>query len=54
MPSSLENLAGFYVPNPNEVGANGSAGSVYVPVGTPASLIDSGVNKPTDYFQAND
>ncbi len=54
VPLTLGNtLAGFYLPNPTEVGANGSAGSVYVPVGTPASLIDSGINKPTDYFQAN-
>ena len=46
-------LKGFYMPNPTEVGKNGAAGSVYVPVGTPTSLIDTGKNKPTDFFQAN-
>ena len=49
-------LAGFYLPNPNEVGANGAAGSgrVYVPQGAAAvGLVDVGINKPTDYFQAN-
>ncbi len=48
-------LAGFYLPNSTEMGANGAAGSgrVYIPEGTPAALIDNGINKPTDYFQAN-
>ena len=49
-------LAGFYLPNPNEVGANGAAGSgrVYVPEGAAAvGLVDVGINKPNDYFQAN-
>ena len=56
VPLSLgKTLAGFYVPDPTEVGANGAAGSgqIYVPQGLPASLIDTGVNKPKDYFEAN-
>ena len=56
VPLSLgKTLAGFYVPDPTEVGANGAAGSgrVYVPQGLPATLIDTGINKPSDYFQAN-
>ena len=49
-------LAGFYLPNTDEVGANGAAGSgrIYVPAGAAAvGLVDSGVNKPNDYFEAN-
>ena len=56
VPLSLgKTLAGFYVPDPAEVGANGAAGSgqIYVPQGLPASLIDTGKNKPSDYFEAN-
>ena len=48
-------LAGFYLPDTAEVGANGAAGSgrVYVPTGVPATFIDTGKNKPKDYFEAN-
>jgi outer membrane receptor protein involved in Fe transport len=48
-------LAGFYVPDPNNIGANGAAGSgqIYVPEGTPAAFIDTGKNRPSDYFQSN-
>ena len=48
-------LAGFYLPDTAEVGANGAAGSgrVYVPTGVPATFIDTGKNKPKDFFESN-
>ena len=48
-------LASFYLPDPTEVGTNGAAGSgkVYVPSTAPSTIIDTGTNKPTDFYQAN-
>ena len=48
-------LASFYLPDPTEVGTNGAAGSgkVYVPSTAPGTIIDTGTNKPTDFYQAN-
>ena len=46
-------LAGFYLPDPAEIGKNGGPGSVYVPQGVPATFIDTGKNKPSDFYQAN-